>query len=124
MPRIRYKVAASVDGFIADRDGGYDWVVHDPDVDFFALFAEFDAFLFGRRTYEIMTRPVSPPMPPGSRTVAPDVIGVRAAPEETNRRFRGVSPSARAYIGASRGAPGDCEGLAGVARKVATSGRV
>ncbi|MEX1181826.1 MAG: dihydrofolate reductase family protein [Gemmatimonadota bacterium] len=52
MRRIRYQVACSLDGYIADPDGGYDWIVMDPDIDFAALFAEFDTLLMGRRTYE------------------------------------------------------------------------
>lgn len=52
--RVRYQVAASLDGFITDRKGSPDWIVMDPDIDFNALFAQFDTFLIGRRTYEQM----------------------------------------------------------------------
>ncbi len=52
MRRIRYQVASSLDGYIADPDGGYDWIVEDPEIDFGALFAQFDTALMGRRTYE------------------------------------------------------------------------
>jgi dihydrofolate reductase len=58
MRRIRYQVACSLDGYIAAPDGGYDWIVADPEIDFQALFAEFDALLMGRRTYEGMTQSV------------------------------------------------------------------
>lgn len=54
--RIRYRVAASLDGYIADADGGADWIVHDPEADFAALFAQFDTFLVGRGTFEFMAR--------------------------------------------------------------------
>ena len=40
----------------------------DPAVDFEARFAQFDTFLVGRRTFELMTRPGSPPLPRGSKT--------------------------------------------------------
>jgi dihydrofolate reductase len=53
MRRLRYQVAASLDGFIADEEGGYDWIVMDPDIDFGALFAQFDALIMGRGTYEV-----------------------------------------------------------------------
>ena len=67
MPRIRYSVATSVDGYIAGPDGEFDWILPDPTLDFAALFAEFDTFLVGRRTFEIMRAPGSPPLPRGSR---------------------------------------------------------
>jgi dihydrofolate reductase len=51
--RLRYQVAASLDGFIADPNGGYDWIVADPAVDFGALFKEFDTAVMGRKTYEV-----------------------------------------------------------------------
>lgn len=52
MRRLRYQVAVSLDGFIADVDGSADWIPMDPDIDFAGLFAQFDTFLMGRKTYE------------------------------------------------------------------------
>ena len=55
MPRrLRYQVAASLDGFIAAEDGSYDWIPMDPDIDFAALFEQFDTLVMGRKTYETM----------------------------------------------------------------------
>ena len=54
MRRIRYVVAASLDGYIAGPQGEADWIIMDPDIDFSALFAEFDTILLGRRTFETM----------------------------------------------------------------------
>ena len=54
MRRLRYNVACSLDGFIADPDGGYDWIVDDKGIDFDALYAQFDTFVMGRRTWEVM----------------------------------------------------------------------
>ena len=54
MRRIRYQVACSLDGYIAGPKGEYDWIVMDPEIDFSALFAEFDTLLMGRRTYQGM----------------------------------------------------------------------
>ena len=51
--RLRYQVAASLDGFIADPQGGYDWIVMDPAIDFRALYKEFDTAVMGRKTYEV-----------------------------------------------------------------------
>src|ERR1700735_5363467 len=53
MRRLRYGGAASLDGFIAGRNGEYDWIVHDPNIDFAAMFAEYDMLLMGRGTYEV-----------------------------------------------------------------------
>lgn len=54
MRRIRYQVACSLDGYIAGPNGEADWIVPDPDIDFNALFAQFDTLLIGRRTWEAM----------------------------------------------------------------------
>jgi dihydrofolate reductase len=45
MRRIRYQVACSLDGYIAGPDGGVDWIPRDPEIDFEALFAQFDTLL-------------------------------------------------------------------------------
>lgn len=54
MPRLRYNAATTLDGFIASPDGSTDWIIEDPAVDFNTLYAEFDTFLMGRKTYEAM----------------------------------------------------------------------
>jgi dihydrofolate reductase len=51
--RLRYQVAVSLDGFIAAADDDASWIVMDPDIDFAALFDQFDTFLMGRRTWEM-----------------------------------------------------------------------
>lgn len=56
MRRIRYAVAMSLDGYIAGPEGEADWIIMDPDIDFGALFEQFDTFLLGRRTFEAMGR--------------------------------------------------------------------
>jgi dihydrofolate reductase len=67
MRRIRYAVAASLDGYIAGPKGEFDWIVPDPDFDLPALFDQFDTALLGRHTYEITLSPGAPPWPPGIR---------------------------------------------------------
>ena len=56
MRRVRYAVAASVDGYIAGPKGEADWIIMNPEIDFRALFEQFDTFLLGRRTFEMMAR--------------------------------------------------------------------
>ena len=52
MRRIRYGVAMSLDGFIAGPNGEADWIGSNPEIDFAAIWAQFDTGLMGRRTYE------------------------------------------------------------------------
>ena len=78
MRRVRYRVAASLDGFIAGPGGEIDWIVHEPTMDFAAIYAEVDTVLLGRRTYELTLQPGAPPWPAGwrvyvfSRTLHPE----------------------------------------------------
>lgn len=97
MRKIRYQVAMSLDGFIADSTGGADWIASDPDIDFAALFDQFDTFLMGRRTFEFMVRHGQPTMPGKkvfvfSRTLTqlnyPDVSLVTGDVEKTVRSLR------------------------------------
>jgi dihydrofolate reductase len=53
MRRLHYGVAVSMDGFIAGPNGEFDWIVHDPAIDFAAIFAQYDTLLMGRKTYEV-----------------------------------------------------------------------
>ena len=56
MRRIRYVVATSLDGYIAGPKDEADWIIMDPDIDFQALFEQFDTVLLGRRAFEAMVR--------------------------------------------------------------------
>jgi len=56
MRRVRYSVAMSLDGYIAGPKGEYDWIVMDPEIDFAALTASFDAMVMGRKSYEAVRR--------------------------------------------------------------------
>lgn len=53
MRRVRYSVAMSLDGYIADPKGGYDWIVMDPEMDFGAMFKQYDTVLMGRKSYDM-----------------------------------------------------------------------
>ena len=92
MRRVIYRVAASLDGYIAGPRGEVDWIVHDPAVDFAKVYEGVDTVLLGRRTYELTRQPGAPPWPQGwqihvfSRTLAPEehpgvtVVRVEAVP--------------------------------------------
>src|ERR687890_169824 len=67
MRQVLYRVAASVDGYIAGPRGELDWIVHDPAVDFAKVYAGVDTVLLGRRTYELTQQPGAPPWPAGWR---------------------------------------------------------
>jgi dihydrofolate reductase len=56
MRKIRYAVAMSLDGYIAGPNGEADWIGIDPEVDFAAIWAQFDTLLMGRRTYEAASK--------------------------------------------------------------------
>lgn len=56
MRKIRYLVAMSLDGFIAGPNGEADWIGVDPEIDFPAIWAQFDTGLMGRKTYEAAVR--------------------------------------------------------------------
>ena len=51
MRRLRYQVATSLDGYIAGPHGEFDWITMDPDIDFAAVFAQFDTAVMGRKTF-------------------------------------------------------------------------
>src|SRR5437667_8557535 len=56
MRKIRFQVAMSVDGYIAGPNGEADWIDIDSEVDFAAIWAQFDTMLMGRRTYKASSK--------------------------------------------------------------------
>ena len=68
MRRVRYSVAMSLDGYIADPAGGFDWIVMDPDIDFNDLFKDFDTILMGRKSWEVTRAAGGGPAMPGVAT--------------------------------------------------------
>jgi dihydrofolate reductase len=54
--RVRYAVAMSLDCFIAGPKGEADWIIMDPEIDFKAIYNQFDTMVMGRRTFEATKR--------------------------------------------------------------------
>lgn len=70
MRLVRFGGAMSLDGYIAGPEGGYDWIVMDPDFDFSQHMTQFDTFLIGRKTFEAMQKIGSDAQaPPGIQNV-------------------------------------------------------
>ena len=96
MRRVRYRVATSLDGYIAGPQGEADWIIMDPEIDFQGLFDQFDTFLVGRRTFEIMAgqgRGITPGVKTYvfSRTLRqPDHPGVTIVAEQAAETVAGL----------------------------------
>lgn len=60
MRRIRYAVAASLDGYIAGPKGEFDWITMDPEIDFQEMMNQFDTMLVGRKTFELVANQGGP----------------------------------------------------------------
>jgi dihydrofolate reductase len=61
MRKIVAGFAASVDGYIAGIHDEYDWIIIDEKIDFGEEMKRFDAFFYGRRSYEMAKSMASKP---------------------------------------------------------------
>ena len=101
MRRIRYAVAMSLDGYIAGPKGEADWILMDPEIDFAALFKEFDTFFLGRRTFEAMGKGGSG----GSRGTKTYVFS-RTLRQSDHPKVKIVSEASKEAVDEIRAAPG------------------
>jgi dihydrofolate reductase len=101
MRRIRYRVAVSLDGFIAGPNGEADWIPTDPEVDFAAIYAEFDTILVGRTTFEFM-QAAGQTILPGMKTV----VFSRTMQPPNKKGITMVSDNAAAVVSALKAEPG------------------
>ena len=102
MRQVLYRVAASVDGYIAGPRGEVDWIVHDPAVDFAKIYESVDTVLLGRRTYELTRQPGAPPWPQGWQIY----VFSRTLPPEEHPGVTVVRVDAGPRVAALRAAPG------------------
>jgi dihydrofolate reductase len=74
MAKLIYSAIASLDGYIEDADGNFDWAAPDDEVHAFVndLERSVGTFLYGRRMYETMVFWESPPDPAEQTAVAQD----------------------------------------------------
>lgn len=100
--RLRYHVAASLDGFIAGPNGEYDWIVMDPSIDFAALYREFDTAVMGRKTYEVLTAQGGHGAMPGLEVV----VFSRTLPAATYPGVRIFNDDPREIVAALKAQPG------------------
>lgn len=61
MRKIVAGFAISLDGYIEDPTGKYDWILIDKEIDFAELNKRYDTYLYGRRTYEAVRAMGQPP---------------------------------------------------------------
>lgn len=102
MRRVRYRVAASLDGYIAGPKGEVDWIVSDPAVKWSEVYAGVDTVLLGRRTSEITQKPGAPPWPAGWRVY----VFSRTLPSAYHRGVTFVNTDAGATVEALRAEDG------------------
>jgi dihydrofolate reductase len=102
MRLVRYNVAASLDGFIADANGAFDWIPDDPAVDFAALFANVDTVLLGRRSWELVEGGTETPWPPGTRVY----VFSRTLGQAPREGVRLVADDAAGVVARLRAEPG------------------
>lgn len=105
MRPVRYNVAATLDGYIAGPGGEYDWIPHEPTVDFAAIFAAVDTVLLGRRSYEVARGQPGAPWPPGSRVY----VFSRTLDPADHPGVTVVRDDAAAAVAALRAEPGSGE---------------
>jgi len=102
MRRVLYRVATSLDGYIAGPRGEVDWIIPDPTVDFAKLYESVDTVLLGRRTYELTRQPGAPPWPQGWQIY----VFSRRLPPEEHPGVTVVRADAGARVAALRAASG------------------
>jgi dihydrofolate reductase len=76
MARLIYAMNTSLDGYVSDRDGNFDWGVPGPEL--YAAFNELErpigTYLYGRRLYETMAVWENLHLEPGGQALTPGLL--------------------------------------------------
>jgi dihydrofolate reductase len=101
LARLIYSVIESLDGYIADENGNFDWAAPDDEVHAFVndLERQIGTHLFGRRMYEVMVYWETAHMLAGQSAVELDYAGLwQAADKIVYSRTLEAASSARTRI--------------------------
>jgi dihydrofolate reductase len=101
MAKLIYSAIASLDGYVADEDGDFDWAAPDQEVHAYVndLERAVGTYLYGRRMYEVMAAWETMPTSPDQSPVVRDYAEIwRAADKVVYSRTFGAVSSARTRI--------------------------
>jgi dihydrofolate reductase len=101
MPKLIYSAITSLDGYVADEDGNFDWSAPDEEVHSFVndLERQVGTYLYGRRMYEVMVAWETPDAFAGGSPATQDYAEIWRAADKVvySRTLESVS-SARTRI--------------------------
>src|ERR1700737_3963751 len=101
MAKLIYSAITSLDGFVADEDGNFDWAAPDEEVHAFVNDLERQAgtYLYGRRMYEVMVAWETVPTSADEASAVRDYANIwRGADKVVYSRTLGAVSSARTRI--------------------------
>jgi len=101
MGKLIYSMIASLDGYVADRDGNFDWAAPDAEVHTFVngIERQIGTHLFGRRMYEVMRYWESPEAIVDQPPVIQEYAGIwRAADKIVYSRTLDSASTARTRV--------------------------
>ena len=103
MAKLVYSSIASLDGYIADEDGNFDWAAPDEEVHAFIndLYRTISTYLYGRRMYEMMVGWETAPTLAEQSPLMRDFAEIWQAPDKVvySRTLEAVSTSKNLTVG-------------------------